>query len=648
MQVGKVVRNVVVVVLFGLLIISFAIFGVTGDVLKPVPKTAVAVAGNQQVSAAEYSKQFDRAREEAVEQIGRAMTVDEAIQQQVDRGLLQQMLDQSVLAAIYERMGVKVSPKVVASALRDIPAFFDPVTGRFDTKAYQDRIGQLGYADKRFQQVMSSGIAGDHFAQAMQSGVTAPLSFGALQGAVMLESREASGIFVTPALVGAVPEPTEAQLRSLLTELTARYQRPERRELTFARLSASRFFESAVADPEQVQKLYDFRKGQAATAETRTVVQIPVKDAATGQTVSQRLAKGEDPDAVAKAAGSTVVRYDAKPKSALPDRKIADAAFSLPAGQTSGAIQGDLGLAVVKVLSVTAGSAGDTSQLRQQIEEEVKARDADAKVSAAADAMEDAIGKGANLEAAAAAAGVPVTKTPAIDRGGRGDQPMPVPGLSAKLMQVAFAQPAGATSEFETEQAGEYFIVRVDKITPPSMPPFEEVRTQLTADFKAREMDRRLAAKANEIAGRLRKGEAIDAVAKAAGGAEVIKVSGLSRANAGMQAQSYGQEIIGAVLQAKKGEVQVATLPNGGRMVLKVDSVTAGDPTGIARGVVNARGQFEQQLQQDLGVSFVASARSIVKGRSYLDRARQAIGGPAPEAEGKAGEKADAKAKDKG
>src|SRR3712207_8827333 len=43
------------------------------------------------------------------------------------------------------------------------------------------------------------------------------------------------------------------------------------------------------------------------------------------------------------------------PRSAIPDRRVADVAFRLPAGQVSDPIQGGLAFSVVKVLSVTPG-----------------------------------------------------------------------------------------------------------------------------------------------------------------------------------------------------------------------------------------------------------------------------------------------------
>lgn len=641
MKTGKVIRNIVAVVLFSFLIIAFAVSGVTQDVLRPVPRDAVVSVNGREVSKNEFKALFDRQREAAKQKVGRALTVEEAVAQQIDRGILQELLDQTIFNEVFDRMGVKASPKVVAESLRQIPDFFDPVTGRFDTKAYQQRIGEQGWSPARFESLMASGIAGDHFTAALQSGFKAPLSFGALQGAMYLESRDASAIFIPPSAVGAVPEPTEAQLSSLMQELSPRLQRPERRELTFVRLSASRYYETAPIDPVAVQKMFDFRKDQAVTPETRTIVQIPVKDQATGQGVVERLTKGEDPAAIAKSVGSNPVTYDAKPKSALPDRKLAEAAFALAEGKTSGVVQGDLGLSVLKVLKVTAGATGQLDKLKTEIEQEVKLRAADAKVSESADKLEDAIGSGATLEAAAAQVGLSPSKTPAIDRGGRPDQGGPVAGLSAKLVEVAFSLPSGATSEFETEQAGEYFLVRVDKIIPPALPPFDEIKADLASAWKIRELDRRLTARANDAAARLRNNEAPEAVAAAVGG-QLMKVTDVSRASAPTQAQVYGQELLGGVLQAKKGEVVVTNAPQPGRMVVKVEAIRPGNPNEIAQGVRQARGQFQQLLAQEAVASFAGNARTLVKARSYPDRARSAIGAQ-PVANAKTDDKSKAK-----
>src|SRR5205085_10753241 len=96
----------------------------------------------------------------------------------------------------------------------------------------------------------------------------------------------------------------------------------------------------------------NFKKDTMSKPELRSIVQIPVKNAGQVQQVAQRLRAGEDPVAIAKSVGSEPVTYTDQPKSAITDRKVAEAAFALPAGQVSGAVQGELGLSVVKVNDV--------------------------------------------------------------------------------------------------------------------------------------------------------------------------------------------------------------------------------------------------------------------------------------------------------
>ena len=68
-----------------------------------------------------------------------------------------------------------------------------------------------------------------------------------------------------------------------------------------------------------------------STPELRSLVQIPAKTQADAQKAADRLKKGEDPKAIAKSLGVEAVVYDAKPKSAISDRKVADVAITLPA-----------------------------------------------------------------------------------------------------------------------------------------------------------------------------------------------------------------------------------------------------------------------------------------------------------------------------
>ncbi len=636
MKIGKVIRNVVMVVLFGLLIIVFAVTGITNDALRPVPKDAVVSAGGREVSSAEFAARFDSVRENAAAEMGRPVSADEAASQGVIEGILGSMLSQEVARVALDRLGIKISPKLVADQLGQVPEFRDPMTGRFDQQVYAEKIGKLGMDMRRIEDVMAGAAATQHTFASLQAGIKPPISLIALVKAVELQSRDASSIFITPAMVGAIPEPTDAQLMTLMNENAANFKTPEARELSFVRLSAGKYLAEAKADPAEVQKLVDFRKAQTGTPETRTVIQIPAKDQATAQSVSARLAKGEDPAAIAKSIGVSVITHQAKAKADMPDRKIAEAAFALPVNKASGPVQGDLGLAVIKVTAITAGSAGAVDALRSQAEADLKKRAADAKVSEIVDKLEESLGTGADLETAAKAVGLTVVRTAPVLKDGRPLKGQPIPGLSRKLLDAAFALAEKGVSEFETEQAGEYFIVRTEKIIPPAMPPLQEVRPVLAQGWKAREMNRRLAAKGDEVAARLRKGEAIDAVA-ASVGATVSKIDDLNLTTGQAMAPIHGAELLTAILRGKKGDIVIAGGVQPGIAIARIDSITAADPAAIARASAGERARYQKPLEEGLIQSFQNASKTLANGKTYPDRARAAanVTTPAPAEKGK-------------
>ena len=95
---------------------------------------------------------------------------------------------------------------------------------------------------------------------------------------------------------------------------------------------------NAPVDPAKVQERFDFRKGSLSTPETRSLAVVPVT-AQQGPAIAERLRKGEDPSVVAKSIGKDALILTDRPKTALPDRKVADAAFAMKAGEVAGPVR---------------------------------------------------------------------------------------------------------------------------------------------------------------------------------------------------------------------------------------------------------------------------------------------------------------------
>ena len=620
------------VLLFGLLIVSFAIFGIS-DVFKRPQGSGVITAGSRTMSPQDFKLRFDNYRKGMEQRSGQSLTPDQAVEQGIDRQIVAELTLQESMAAAIAQMGVKPSDKLVGdivhqqmSQLPPTQRPFNPITGKFDPQAYAALLAQNNLTPQAYEAALRDEIANAHFFSAVAGGLKAPRIYGALQGGYILEARDIAAFAVNPASVQKPAPPTDAQLTAFMKENAERLTRPETRVLSIMRVSAKALEPTVAIDPAAVQKAYDFRKDSLAKPETRTIVQIVAPDAKAAATISQRLAKGEDPVAVAKSFGKTPLVLTEKPKTAIPDRKVADAAFALTVGQVSGPIAGELGVSVVKVLKVTPGSTASLESVRPQIEAEVRAQTAQTKAYDQTQTYQDAHDAGADLVAAASKAGALVLTTAPVTAQGADQTGQPVAGLTPDLLKTAFGLSQGGESDLIEAGKGEYYAVKVEKVIPAAMPALAEIKPQLTAVWMGQEMAKRLKAKADELVARVKKGEAIEAVA-ASVQSKVQKVDGLSRQNA-QQHMGLGRDFLGAAFQAKKNEVfSTRAGPQGEAFVVaKLETIRPASPAAIAQIAAMAGAQVGNGLMNDLGEAARNAAKTQLKAKNNLTLARQAIG----------------------
>jgi peptidyl-prolyl cis-trans isomerase D len=615
-------KSWVAAVLIGLLIVSFAIFGIH-DVFRAGPRNSVLVVGDRTISPADFKREFETFRRGAEQQMGGPLTPDVISQNHLDARVLEGLATSEAFYELLRRIGIHPSDQQAVGELRKIPAFFDQVSGRFDEKLYQQRLAENDLTPARFEQGVRDQIAEEQLARGLYAGLRVPRAYTALAAIYNLESRDVGYFLVGP---GSVPEPTlptDIQLTQFMKDHAAELKRPEYRIVTVARFAPSAIAASLPVDEAAVKKRYEFRKDTLSTPETRSLVQIPAKNAAAGQQIVQRLAKGEDPAAVAKSLGVDAINYADKPQSAIPDRKLAAAAFALPVGQVS-AIQGDLGLAVVKVIKATPGHAVTLEEARPQIEAELRKDAAAEKVYDLTQAYDDAHSKGASLAEAAQKAGVPTVTLPPLSKEGATQQGQQIQGLPPKLLEQAYSLPAGGESEVEEAGPGEYFALKVEKIIPSAAPTLEEVKPQLVRYWMVREMAKRLNDKADVLAARVRKGETIEAVASSIGG-QVTRVTNLDRTNASDNKQ-LSRDALGKAFGAKAGDVFIADDTHFGVIVAKVEGLRPGDNANLARLTEEARPQMSMAVFRELGESARRAARDQVKIKVNPNAARSAIG----------------------
>jgi len=613
-------------VLLSLLILSFVIFGVGSvrDVFRAKIRDAVVTAGSRQVSSDQFKRMFDNYRRSAEQQSGQQISLQDAVAKHLDTQVLQEVATQEAFAEFMRKSGIQPATTLIADAIRKQPAFFDPVSGRFDKTAYEQKLAENQLTPMTFEALLGDEIAQGHLQAGFQAGFKAPLTYEAVIASFELEGRGLSYFLIDPGKLPPPAPPTDAQLQAFMAQNAGALKRPEFRNLTVLRFSAKALAPTLPADQAAVQKLYDFRKDSLSTPEKRSLVEVPAKDAASAQAIVAKLKAGVAPDVAAKSIGVQPIVYTEAPKAAIADPKVADAAFSLAAGQISGPIQGGLGYAVIKLSSITPAKTATLEQVRPDLEAQVRSDSAAQKVYDQVQKYDDSHSGGASMaDAAKAAGGTPIAVGP-VTAQGLDMTGHPVSGLSAKLLKDAFALAPGAESDMEDEGQGEYFAVRVDKVTPPAVPSLAEIKDPLTRYFINRAMGQASQAKAEALVQAMNKGQTLEAAA-ASVGATVGHAPNVTRA-AMAQNRSIPPELASKLFTAKQGGVIDGPTANGVFMVARVDQIVQAPVADAAHAVVAQSRQFSGQMFQDLGEMARIAARESIKPTLDPARARTALG----------------------
>ena len=590
-------------------------------------------AGSETVTPKEFNALFERMRKNAEQQYQRQITTEDALKGGLEKQALEELMSSESLNAMFKKMGLRAPQSLVDDAMKQqlaqYPGVFDEITGELNPVALNDLLSQNGLDVETYRKGLEGSIVEAQFFGAMTAGFKAPRIYSSLQGAYSLEERDLDYFIVTPQSVGAIPPPTDAEMQAFLKENAARLMRPEMRVIKLVRFNAEEFRGKVTADPAEVQKRFDFRKDSLSSPELRSYVQIPVKNAGQATDVAARLTKGEDPAAIAKSVGASVVSNTDKPKSAIFDKAVADAAFSLPAGGVSGALQGELGQSVVKVTKITPAKVATLEEHRAELEADVIKSAAANKAYEQAQAFDKAHSEGATLDQAAAKVGATVITLPAMTAQGQSIDPKNPPNpkfVTKEVLETAFSLPANSDSTLIEVTAGDQFFVRADKVIPPSPPALEEVRPELTKLLMGQKQARLMQAKAKALSDRARKGESMAAIAASAG-FKLVSLPKMTRQGA-QQHQALGNELLTTVFTGATGQVFAVPVQGqgGGLAVGKIGAIRPGEVGQIAQATEMGRQTFARGIFQDIEGTTRDWAKAEIKPKSDRNRAIQALG----------------------
>jgi peptidyl-prolyl cis-trans isomerase D len=598
-QLRNLTKTWIAAAFIALLVASFAVWGVA-DIFTGRTPDAVLVVGKDQISVARFSLEFERELARISQQSDTPIDRNVAVQLGLDRNVLSRLALRSAMEQKTRALQLSVSPAALARELREIEAFIDPITGRFDQDTYLTYLRQVGITPAQFEADMRLDLLQGQLGVVFGSGVRPPQALAAVRQRFASETRALSAVIVPAAAAPTLAQPTETELQAFYEERAPAYAIPARRAFSFVTLAIDDFVGDVDVDEELVREMYEQRQDALRTPDRRDVVEIAAPDEATASEAALRLRAGEEPDAVATDLGlAPPNRYDDALPASLLTRALADAAFLLDEGEVSDPVDGGIAWFVARVDEVLPGETQTFEQALPELELEVARDVAGERLFDAIDAFELAKSRGSSLAEAASSAQVPVFSyapvdaTGAYDGGIRPEQLV----LYPELVRAAFVQPvAGVTGELEELGDAGYFVLRVDEIVPTTTRPLAEVEEEVRAQFDLVRRSEALDGLAETARARLAEGASPSDAATAASALARGEVSELRR---GQTTPTLPGDVLSRAFAARVGDVIVGASPDGGRLLLRVDAIR---PAVMSEPEVveQLRARLEQEVLNDL------------------------------------------------
>lgn len=591
-------------ILFGLLILSFGVWGI-GDVIRGGgDQTAAITVGDIEVGPRYLRQQFDQRVERLRQVLGEDLTTEQARQMGFLEATVQEVVTSTTLDMAAKDMSIGVSEDALRQSLRDTQAF-QTQDGQFSPDLFRRVLAANNLTEERYLGLLRGDIARQRLAAALATGA-APEPLVDRLFSYRQESRTAEVLRIDAAKLTVEEEPEETALRDIYDAQITRFTAPEYRRGKAILLRQENLLDRVEVSDQAIEEFYNANPQRFTTTETRDVSQVIVDSQEIATEVARLASEGASLSEAAQQAGAPApLETGAVARDGLP-AEAAEAVFETEVGNVTQPVASPLGWHVFRVNEVLPGSEQPLSEVRDAIRTEIaRERAVDVLYEESAN-LDDALGGGATLEEAAQQLDLPLIDIPAVDIDSQtvDGQPADLPEGEAgqTIVQTLFDLEQGLDSRLR-EIPGGYVVVRVDEVTPPQPRPFETVRDTVRNVWlsqKRQEQAEALAEELTEAAGGPR---TMQSLAEGNDAVTLERVPGITRAAARQGRVSLPTTLVNRVFDLTPGQTASAGTQNGAAVV-RLAEVSEADPAAQQQ----ARDDLAQSLRAQVGQDLLRQA----------------------------------------
>lgn len=504
-QLRKGAKSTVAKVLGGLLVASFALWGI-GDIFSFQLDSPVARVGDTTVPATRFADTLQREQNRLTGQTGQLVTLDMMRAAGLDRRILGNLIRDAAYEEELRELGISAPDSAVADAIRQNSAFQDP-GGRFSRQGYQFMLAQQNLSEREFEELTRTVLAQQVLAETVEAGIEPLPGVAARVAAYQGEQRSITIMTLTPDMAPDPGMPDDEALRAFYDAHPALFTEPERRWGEYVHVDAARLLGELAPDEAEIRAEYEANKASYVTPETRTIDQVTFPDRGAAEAAVAGLARGDVTfESLLEKAGLTPEQANlgAVTREDLP-ASAADPIFGADGPGIVGPVELPVGLAVYRIREVSPPSTTPFDEVRQQIADEIARGRLVVRAPEIANHVEELRAGGLPMAEIAEKAGA---------THGTFDGLAPDGTLAdGSLAEGVLASPSflgEVTAAIEGEERdivelpdGGFLLVSLQRVAPSALQPLDKVRDRAVIEWQKSERMKAIEAQGAEMAARL-------------------------------------------------------------------------------------------------------------------------------------------------
>jgi peptidyl-prolyl cis-trans isomerase D len=593
-------------ILMGLLIIGLGGFGATN--LSGTVRTIGSV-GDATIDVTEYSRALRNEIRAIESERGGAVSFAEAREMGVTDSVLARLIATAALDHEAERIGLSIGDANLREEIVGMQQF-QAVDGGFDREAYSFALEQAGMSESEFEADVRDETARSFLQSAVMSGVTMPEGYTRPLIDYLGERREVAwAVLDRGDLATGLPVPERADLEAYHAAHEDRFTLPERKRITYARLTPDMLIDTVEVDEQALREAYAAREDEFNRPARRLVERLAFADRAAARAARERLREGETgfEDLVA-ARGLELADIDLGDVTRDELGEAAEEVFAAGAGEVVGPLPSPVGPALFRVNAVLSAQTTSFEEARAELRETLARDRARRAVEARIEEVEDKLAAGATLEDLSAETEMELGEIAWHD-GMR-------EGIAAYqgFREAAAAVSADDYPQLRELRDGGIFALRLDEVVPPELQPLADVRERVEAAWTAETVVDQLTDQVQAPLSELRSGAALADTELRVDGQQTMTRRGF-RAD-------VPRDFIETVFGLEAGGATV--IRGDGRIfVVKLDRVLPPDPED--QDLQQIRSRLQERAASGLGQDLFQLLANDIRARAGLEIDQSAI-----------------------